>query len=357
MNLMKLSTIAPFTLCIFACGGEEPANNNTTAQRPIQCRSADYVAFDASNQTNQVLRVQAYADMVAIMKAAESADPFDPALAAMNFAEARRLYEETASLRAKVQGRTDDHFEDRPVVGVQIDEAIMAAFDRGANAPDGLEATIARQTVDKQLIHFFYLSVYHEMVLGERAKWDEAFAYAGMLSDNAESTRKGLAAVATSRDATNNTTLADNIFNGLIDGACALTEALQTEGVETIDYTTVPQLKAAVEQVDLDLQRVLAFSAGHEAFEMAELQLQLANNPTDEVRDSMWIKLSELDPYFEPIERVMTQSGGESMTRATTIRQMIDAAWASSGGDWMQTFDAQAVIQALEAEFGIDIKG
>lgn len=357
MNNKRTLTLATVALTAVACGGESPNSNNSTSQRPIQCRSGEYVPFDAANQTNQVLRVQAYVDMVALMTTAEAAAPFEPSLAATNFAEAKRLYEETASLRSKVQERTDDHYDDRPVVGVEIDAAIMDAFAKGASATTSLEAKVARQTVDKQLIHFFYLSVFHEMVLGERSKWDEAFAYAGMASDNAEATRKALAAVATNRDATNNTTLASSIYVGLIDGACALTEALQTQGVESLDYKTVPALLAAVQQVDLDMQRVLAFSAGHEAIEMGELQAQLSSAATPELREEMWVKLSELDPYFVPIERIMMREGGDSMQRASTIRQMIDAAWASPTDDWMSTFDAQAVVQALELQYGIDIKG
>lgn len=353
----RIPLVTATALSAFACGGDAPNTNNATGQRPIQCRSADYVAFDVTNHTNQTLRIQAYVDMVTTMKAAESAEPFDATVAATNFAEAQRLYQETASLQEKVKGRTDDHFDDRPVVGAAIDAAIAAALTQGANATTGLEATLARQTVDKQLVHFFYLSVFHEMQLGQRGKWDEAFGYVGMASDNAESERKALAAVATSRDATNNTDYANRIFNGLIDGACALTEALHSGNVEEVNMQSVPALKAAVDAVDADLQRVFAFSAGHEAFEMAGIRATLLTNPTDELKSDMWIKLSELDPYFQPLERLMLRKGGEPEMRAMMIRAAIDAAWASSNDDWMTSFEAQAIVQALEAEFNIDIKG
>ncbi len=352
----RIPLLTAVTLGTFACGGDMPNTNNTSGQRPIQCRSADYIAFDVTNQTNQTLRIQAYVDMVATMKAAESAQPFEPALAATNFAEAKRLYQETASLQAKVQGRTDDHFDDRPVVGEAIDAAIIDALAKGANATTSLEAKLARQKVDKQLIHFFYLSVFQEMLLGQRSKWDEAFGYAGMVSDNAESGRKALARVAASRDANNNTDYANSIFNGLVDGACALTEALQAANTEEIDVQSVPALKAAIDGVDADLQRVLAFSAGHPAFEMAEIRASLTANPTDELREDMWVKLAELDPYFAPIERLMLRKGGEAEMRALMIRGAIDAAWASANEDWMLTFEAQAIVQALETEFEIDIK-
>lgn len=360
--MTKLSPRHPITLALAAalaaCGGEDEPTNNGTNTRPIQCRSADYVAFDEANYLNQQLRVQAYVDMIDLMKAAESAEPFDPSLAATNFGEAARLYRETASLQEKVQGRTDDHFEDKPVVGADIDADIAAALERGRTATVALDAKLARQTVDKQLVHFFYLSVVHEMMLGQRGKWDEAFGYAGMGPENREENRKALAAVATSRDATNNTTLADDIFNGLIDGACALAEALEAADADEIDYTTDPALKATVDALDRDLQLVLAYSAGHEAIDMVELQADLASNPGDAaLREQMHVKLAELDPYFEPIERLMERAGGASATRAATIRAEIDAALGSPDETWMQSFDAQGVVDALEVEFEIDIRG
>lgn len=354
--LQKLiSTLLPVSLLAVACGGEDPPTN--TDQRPIQCRSADYVAFDAANHANQALRVGAYHQMLTLMDAVTSADPFSPTLAATNFAQARALYEETASLRAKVMERTDDHFADKPTVGIELDTEIMAALAAGEAATDAVAAAIAKQTVDKTLIHFFYLSVYHELVLGERAKWDEAFGYYGAPSDNAEGGRKGLALVASKRDATNNTTLAAEVFNGLIDGACALTEALDAAGTESVDYAAVPGVKAAVEAIDAQLQLTLAFSAGHEAFALVELQEELAATPSDAVRAEMWVALAELDPYFAPLERLMMRAGGESATRAAAIRAALDAAWASQNQEWMTTFDAAAVIQMLQAEYGIEIKG
>ncbi|MCA9556328.1 MAG: hypothetical protein KC933_40260, partial [Myxococcales bacterium] len=147
-KLNTLSSTLLLPLFAAACGGSETPNTNTD-QRPIQCRSAEYVAFDAAHYTNQDLRLDAHAQMGALMSAAADASPFDPALAATNFAEARRLYEETASLRDKVKERTDDHFADKPTVGLELDTTIMDALAAGATAPTAVDASIARQTVEK----------------------------------------------------------------------------------------------------------------------------------------------------------------------------------------------------------------
>lgn len=353
-DIMKTTiSMLAISALLAACGTAEEDDDDTTGQ-PLQCGTAEYIAFDPANHMNQELRVGAYTEMLALMNAAQA----DPSLAAANFAEAKSLYEDTASLREKVMGRKDDHFPDQsPGIGEALDAAIIDGLDMGTTATTALGANLAKQKVDKTLIHFLYLSVFHEMVLGARDKWDEAYGYWGAGSSNDEGTRQGFAAVATKRDATNNTNLADSIFNGLVDGSCELAKALDDAGVDEIDYTTVPALQTIVEKVDLDMQKVLAFSAGHEAFEMTEIQEDLAQNPTQEARDEMWIKLAELDPYFKPLEPLMLDAGGDSAARATRIRTAIDAAWADDTGAWMSTFDAQGVVDDLEAQYQIDIKG
>src|SRR5688500_13827613 len=103
---MKLHIIAtPLALSLlFACGADDDGDDEHVDEFP-QCMSAEYIAFDPANHANQNLRVQAYNDMLAVMKEAET----DPTTAAAKFAEARTLYEETASLRSKVMGRVDPH--------------------------------------------------------------------------------------------------------------------------------------------------------------------------------------------------------------------------------------------------------
>ncbi len=351
MSKRTLALVSLFTFTGAACG------TNTDTPQPMgpeQCGTAEYIAFDPANHQNQDIRVQAYTQMIALMNEAKE----NPSLSMEKFTEAERLYIESASLQEKVQGRQDDHFTDaRADVGMALDMAIMEGFAQGKTSTTSLGANLAKQKVDKTLIHFLYLSVFHEMVLGAKSKWDEAYGYYGAPSDNSEGARMGLAAVATKRDGNNNTNLAQQIFNNIVDGACELAKALETSGGTELNYLEVPALKQRVDAADEAMQQVLAYSVGHEAFDMVNIQGDLSSNPTQELRDTMWVKLAEIDPYFKPIEVLMLDKGGDSADRAMRLRQQIDAAWADPSGDWMTTFDAQGTIDDLEAEFNIDIKG
>lgn len=366
----KLLGLALATLAFTACESEESDDGGGAAggtggqgsgEAPLQCDSDGYVAFDTANFQNQIARVQAVADMSNAMKTAAAAEPFSASAVHDAFVEARRLYQETASLQDKVKGRVDDHLADKPTVGAEIDATVIEWLEKGAAAQDALEATVARQWVEKSLTGFFFLSVHHEMVAGAAKNWDEAFGYFGAPADNTEGERKGLSSVLTKRDGENGTTLVSEVFNGIVDGSCELAKALDEAGADTVDYAAVPALKAIVEQADLAMQKGLAFSAGHEAFEMVELQQELAADPANaEAQAEMWIKLAELDPYFRPIERLMMAKGGESRTRAEEIRAMLDAAWQgweTRDAAWMPDFDAAGVETRLEAEYGIDVKG
>jgi len=360
---MKIhSMIGLAVLAALGCGEDAAdAGANPAGAAPAACASGEYVPFDAANYDNQRLRLGAYVQMVAGMKGAAVATPFDAATARSAFEEARRLYEETAALREKVRGRGDDHLDGAPAVGVELDRRIVKWLLAGAAADTGLEATVAAQWVDKSLIEFFFLSVHHEMVAGARSNWDEAFGYLGAPEDNDEGGRVGLAGVASKRDAAGGTSLAQAVFAGIVDGRCALGRALTASGSESIDPGADADVSAAIAFVDGALRETLAYSVGHEAFEMAELKAALANAPDDPaLHAEMWIKLAELDPYFRPLERLMVAAGGASKTRAEAIRVTLDAAWAGWSDRetaWMADFDAAGVIERVEAELGIDVRG
>lgn len=348
---MTLRRFAPALVLLAACSGTTSDDDDDAGFVP-QCGTAEYIAFDPANHANQDIRVAAYVEMVQRMRAAAD----DPSTASAVFADLEENVYTRADLRAKVQGRTDDHFDPPLEIGADLDARLMAGFAAGRTATTALDATLARQTVDKTMIEFFFLSIHHEMVDGSRAHWDEAYGYYGAPSDNAEGSRKGFSAVATSRDATNSTSLSMSIFNGIVDGSCALANALNAAGTDQIDVNATADVAAIIEQVDSDMQKVIAYSAGHEAFDMLEVQPRLANGAQEDL-DTMRIKLAELDPYFIPIERLMNERGGMSATRAARIRAEIDAALDDPTTAWMSTFDAQGIIDDLEAEYGIDVRG
>jgi hypothetical protein len=337
------------TVALTGCGSDAAPGGDTPDGLP-QCDSGGYVAFDAANHGSQDLRVGAYTQIVAVTDAVKN----DISLAATNFGNARTLYETTAELSAKVAGRTDDHLPAKPVAGADMHAVIDAWLTRGAATSSVREARVAKQFIDKTLVGFFFLSVYHEMALGERAKWDEAFGYWGSGATNEEGGRQAMALVAEKRDIGNGTNLAQTVFNGIVDGSCALGTVLEEEGIDSVDPSTVPAVWSVVQEVDADMQRVLAYSAGHEAREMVEL---LDGGVLTGEETEMWVKLAELDPYFRPLERLMLAKGGTSQTRAEAIRAEIGAADFADLDNvaWMAGFDAAAILTAIEAEFGIDV--
>jgi len=356
----KRAAVAAALCALAACGDsadDDGGAGNGDDVSP-QCSAPDgYVAFDSANHQSQDRRLAAHAEMVALMEAAlATGAPVDDS----KFADALALYTdpvEAAELQIKVQGRLDEHVAGQPLVGDRIDATIVAWLEAGQNATTVLEANLARQWVDKSLQEFFFLSVHHEMLLGAREKWDEAFGYYGSGASNAEDELAGLALTAFKRDGTNGTTLGADIYNGLIDGACQLDMELEEQ--DSIDVTSTDLLYDTVRSIDGDLQRVLAYSAGHEAFEMAEL---LEADPVD--TDEIFVKSAELEAFFLPLERNMLDEGGESKARAEEIRTQLDL---MPGADpeavdltdttWIDSVDAARILELIEEEFEIEVKG
>jgi hypothetical protein len=333
-----------------ACSSEDEGPEQNSGLAP-QCTSSTYVSFDSGNHANQEIRLQTHAKLISLMKEAK-------------FSEAKQLYMDpvpSANLREKVQGRLDEHVAGAPSQGDRLDGTIVAWLEFAVDAPSALESTVARQWVDKTLTEFFFLSVHHEIIAGTRKNWDEGFGYYGSGVDNSESGLLGLAATARKRDDTNGTYLQAEIYNGLIDGSCSLDNGLRSAGADKIAVESVPELATLVASMDLAMQKVLAYSVGHEAFGMREL---LAATPRDD--DGITVKAAELIPFFIPLERIMKDKGGDSATRAAEIRSLIDempvadpskldvsdTTWIDGLGD-----APDRILDAIEAEYGIVVKG
>ncbi|MDH5672164.1 MAG: hypothetical protein OEZ06_08445 [Myxococcales bacterium] len=344
--------------------GDGTGSEVATTSAPLQCDSGSYVAFDSANHLNQDLRLAAHAEMNTLMKDAASAmDAGDASAASDMFGAATTIYmeeSESASLRVKVMGRLDEHVAGDPVEGERLDATIVKWLEFGSGAQDPLEATVARQWVDKTMTEFFFLSVHHELLAGTRKNWDEAFGYFGSGPDNDEADFRGLASTAFKRDSNNGTSLEPEIFNGLVDGSCEVARALDEAEAEEIDIAGTA-VEPIVVDIDLAMQQVLAYSVGHEAFEMIEL-LEADTVDTDEIT----IKAAELIPFFVPIERIMNDKGGDSAERAAEIRSIVDA-MPVSDPDQMDVGDTSwidglgegpaRIIELLEVEYDIEIQG
>jgi hypothetical protein len=330
------------------CGSSDDNEKIIEDAKGQNCGAVTYTPFDPMNHASQDVRVKAQADIAA--KADEAIA--DPTKAAALFAEIEALYKGSADLQAKVQGRADDHFPGDPEaakVGAVIDGYIVAAIERGKAATTATEADVAKQVIDKGLTWFFYLSVYHELVLGARDKYDEAFGYLGTGATNDPATLYSIAKTANRRDANNGTSLEPALFQAIIDGSCALDTRLLADGVETIDWKADEAYAAKVREIDETMQKVIALSVGHELFKpVKDLEAGEAK-----------VKLFEGAMFFFAIEGSMKALGGQAEADAIQIGKAFrDAMAAADSGDatWQAGFDSDFIRDRVAAAFGVTVK-
>ena len=346
-----MRTLLPSFLLLALVGC--PVDNPSPLVAPAQCEGAGYTAFDIVHHAQPDARVDAYQQIKGLLE--EGVD--DIALAPARFAEAQVLYQDTAELQGKVRGTTDDHLADRPNVGTEIDARIVAAFASGSAATSALSVTIAAETIDKSLVEFLFLSVFHELVLGQASAWDQAYGYYGSGADNALDAVVGFAGVAKRRDADNGTSHEARIFQSLVDGSCVLAGKLAPADGNALDSIDVPNdedMSAVIDDIDVAMRAVLALSVGHEAFAIEELQEALLLAPSDQaLLDEARVKLVELDAFFLPLERLLRAEG--AVVDADVLRGPVDAALEDTSDAWVTTFDAAAVLALVENTFGVDV--
>ena len=348
---VRLCSTSSLSLSFAALLAGCPVNNPPPPPPPAeiaQCEGAGYTAFDVSNHAEQDTRVAGQTQIKALL---ESATPAD---AATKFPEAQAIYASAADLQAKVQGRTDDHLDGRPNVGADIDARIVAAYAAGAAATTALEIEIAAEIIDKSMTEFFFLSVFHEMVQGQAAKWDEAYGYYGAGPDNALDGVQAFARVAKNRDGNNGTAFEAAIFQKLVEGSCVLGGKLEELGVETVDVLNDTEMSAIIDDIDVSMRQVLAASVGHEAFEIDLVKAELVLTPGDvTLQNTARVKLVELDGFLRPIERLLRAEGAAAT--ADALRNPLNVALADTTAGWIDTYDTAVVVTTLEAAFAIDI--
>ena len=248
---IRHALLTALTLALLA--GCEPAGDDDDSAA-ADC-SAPYQPFDAGNYQNQLLRVGAFQQIVAIRKS--------ESFSAADFDTIEDLYVNTADLQSKVQGRADDHdYATLVPIGAELDADIMAAIEDGRNDVD---IAVQGQIIDKTLQRFFYLSVHHEMLKSQatdaatpdvEAGWDEGFGYFGVGNDGTDPT--GIANTIAKRDVEFGFGLVAEVYNGLIDGRCLIAED---------DYASVAPV---IDDVDTAMLRGFALSVMHEMDEYAD---------------------------------------------------------------------------------------
>ncbi|WP_373048181.1 hypothetical protein [Vulgatibacter sp.] len=347
---IKYLAAALLALTSVGCGSEDDGDEQ---QNPgtEQCEGqAQYVAFDPVNHEPQDKRLGAIDEMLALFAAVQA----DPTTAAAKAAEVRAIYESTDhNLRAKVQGRQDVHLtDDAAMVGPAIDDAIVGAIDDLAAATTALEANLAKQTFEKSGIYrFLYLSVMYELYEPSKKHYDEAFGYYGSGNTDTDASRRGLARLAAKRDGNNDTTLASELFALVLDGKCALADALAAAGTDTIEMGTDATYDDIVDQIDARLQLVMAYSIGHE---LIEFEADKAD------ADTAAIKIWEADGFFDIVEPYLASGTTEEQQFAADFRAALDDAMSKvAAGDtsWIATFDGAGFLETVESIYGIDVKG
>lgn len=312
----------------------------------------EYEPFGAAHLENQLLRVGAYTDIVATRKA-EGFAPSDfggscaswsaDVSAASDPTKIGSLYVETASLAAKVEGRKDDHsYNAGAAIGVELHAAICEAIEAGglldpAADPDAVGGLAWQgQVIDKALLHFFYLSVFHELVLGARAKWDEAYGYFGADFDGAGDSAQGLAHTVHKRDGNCGTDYLGQLHDLFIEGRDLLDAALTAEGKDGAEeqLETVPEeLQAVIDEIDGLLLEVFAISFAREW-----IGLEQGDDPV--------IKLVEGRMFFRILKPALADYDA---ALAADLEAQVE-------GDDPSQVDTTAMIDAVTAVWGLDVR-
>ncbi len=337
---------------VAACGGDD-GTETTPTDNPTP-EEGVYEPFKASNFESQQVRVGAYDAIYAIRKGdtftadsfGGSCDTFspdvkapsDPSVIASN-------YVESAGLSGKVEGRKDDHaYNDGAEVGKDLHAWICGAIEAGSQVDAATEKNAVEgigwqaQVVDKTLQHFFYLSVYHEMVRYGPKYWDEAFGYYGMTTDGSDA--GGIAATAKSRDGNCGTTYSTDIFNKFAEGKVLLAAALDAEGKTGNEDApdNVPQeLKDVVADIDSQLLEVFALSFGREL-----MGIDAGDKPV--------IKLIEARSFFRILKPAIADHDAKN---STTFVADLEPTYEGTDPDAVDTAAGYAMLDAV---WGLDVR-
>lgn len=265
MKVQKSSLKVPgliLTLCLLVmavgCGGT--AGTTPTEEPSPSENLTTYVPFNPANLASQVLRVLVYQDF-AEGRGTPTSSFFDEFL--IDYIGGLETTYGDHQLQTKVLGREDDHTYatlNTPELGAELDKIINDAVALGSADTNGssLQKDMGH-VIDKTLLRFFYLSIYHEMFKGinktqelfaagdttqgnETAEgpknWDEAFGYFG-LAENGEDFCRGICATVEKRVESfphTFTGMKEQIFQALIQGKAALMAGDFTRALEQRDF-------------------------------------------------------------------------------------------------------------------------
>lgn len=354
---------ATLTLCVLAlaaaCNTSDDATSPTTGGTGATggtgsaggSAAKTYVPFGEANLQAQLLRVGAYEEIQRIRTgdafsaadfgtSCETWSPGAPTPSAPT--KIGSLYVETAELSTKVESREDDHDINKgAAIGAEIHGRICGAIFEGGAVAETVDKDVIggiawqAQVVDKSLQHFFYLSVFHELSLGARAKWDEGFGYTGFAQDGDLAKAQGIAKTARSRDENCGTTYGRDLFAKLVEGHAQLDAALKAEGKDGNEDTLakVPDdLAETIGEIDRLFLEVFAISMAREFIELAA-----GEEPA--------IKLIEGRSFFRILEPHLRAADPDLAAKMA----------AEVDRDDPTAVDTTLLIGAVKTVFGIDV--
>lgn len=341
------------------CGGSGTSTTNPANPTPSQSGES-YVPFNPANLANQVLRVLVYQDF-ADGRGSPTSSFFDEFL--IDYIGGLETTYGDHQLQTKVVGREDDHTYatlDQPELGAELDKIINDAVVLGSADTDGssLQKDMGH-VIDKTLLRFFYLSIYHEMFKGinktqelfaagettdgnETAEgpknWDEAFGYFG-LAENGEDFCRGVCATVEKRVENFPDTFTgfkEEIFQALIRGKAALVAGDFATALEQRDF------------VDSQLLFLFAVSCARE----------LHDYQTADTSDKKATKLVEARIFVDILNPfIRSQSGGDAdFLRALVNTYDLEGNLRTDVDDGItagliSNADAQLALEVLEDHF------
>lgn len=348
----KILAAVILSLALAGCGASNE-DDNGPEQTMDRCDAGltEYLAFDSANHAAQDARLAAFDAMTAKFAEAKA----DLSTVAAKADEILAMYEDpSTNIRAKVQGRTDMHFTGTDAeVGAQLDAVFMGALNDLRDSNTAFEVDVARQAFQKAGIYrFLYLSVMQELAEPSRKHFDEAYGYFGSGETNSEAGRRGLAKVATDRDAAYGTTYEAEIFDALLEGNCAIDNALTAAGSETIELGADAAYDGVVAKVDTRLQAVFMLSIAHELEEIEE-------NKTANLEKAR-LELFEALAFFQTVKPYLATGTTEEQAFAASFETALTSAIdLAIGGDdsWVAGFDAAGFQAQIEAMVGVSAQG
>ncbi|XXF74979.1 hypothetical protein P2318_18065 [Myxococcaceae bacterium GXIMD 01537] len=336
---------------LLGCGGDSPGDDDDdTPPKVERCgEPTSYFAFNAANHAAQERWQQRLDDLLILFDTAKA----EPARAVEMAQRAQERYTAAdVGLRDEVLQRVDVHVEPALAVGEELDATFSGAIAELRAAATATQVARARKRLETAGIHrFLFLSAAEALFPQPSYKhYDEAFGAIGTGPENAPAGRRGLARLATERDAALGTTHSADLFAVILEGACILERSLKALGATEMGAEEDGQYVRLARQVDARLRLIFAYSLGQALSEFPALRA---------TPSAAHEKLVEVDGFFRSLEPLMKAAGGAQEETARALREALDAvrakAEAGTDPDWPAQFDTEGLLLHVEESLGIDV--